>query len=132
MLTAEDVMIEGVAKVNPSRSVAQAIIIMKKHDKTVLVVVQKTESGKEKVLGIVGANRFAGISDHNTKVSDIMKSDIKKIPKNTPLTEVIQLRNNNNILFSPVIDEDDNLIGMITNTSIVNVLSQIMPGQEDY
>ncbi|MBK5254196.1 MAG: betaine/proline/choline family ABC transporter ATP-binding protein [Peptostreptococcaceae bacterium] len=132
MLTAEDVMIKGVAKVNPSRSVAQAIIVMKKHDKTVLAVVKKTGIGKEKLLGIVGANRFTGISDHNTKISDIMKSNVKRIPRKTPLTEVIKLRNDNNILFSPVVDEDDNLIGMITNTSIVNVLSQIMPGQEDY
>lgn len=132
MLTAEDVMIKGVAKVNPNRSVAQAISIMKKHDKTVLVVVKITENGKEKVLGVVGANRFGGILDHKTKIADLMKSDIKKIPRDTPLTEVIQLRNTNNILFSPVIDDDDNLIGMITNTSIVNVLSQIMPGQEDY
>ncbi|NLY82142.1 MAG: betaine/proline/choline family ABC transporter ATP-binding protein [Clostridiales bacterium] len=132
MLTAQDVMIKGVAKVNPNRSVAQAISIMKKHDKTVLVVVKIAENGKEKVLGVIGANRFGGILDHKTKISDIMKSDIKKIPRDTPLTEVIQLRNTNNILFSPVVDDDDNLIGMITNTSIVNVLSQIMPGQEDY
>ncbi len=132
MLTAEDVMIKDVAKISPKRSVAQAINVMKQHDKTVLVVVKKEESGKSKVVGVVGANRFSGISDHNTKIEDIMKSDIWKVPKETPLTEVIQHRNEKNILYSPVIDEKENLIGIITNTSIVNVLYEIMPGREEY
>jgi len=61
-----------------------------------------------------------------------MKSDIWKVPKETPLTEVIQHRNEKNILYSPVIDEKENLIGIITNTSIVNVLYEIMPGREEY
>ena len=132
ILTAEDVMIKDAVKVSPKRSVAQAINIMKQHDKTVLVVVKKEEDGSSKVVGVVGANRFSGISDHSVKIEDIMKPDIWKVPKDTPLTEVIQHRNEKNILNSPVIDEKGNLIGVITNTSIVNVLYEIMPGKEDY
>ncbi|HKK95465.1 MAG TPA: betaine/proline/choline family ABC transporter ATP-binding protein [Anaerovoracaceae bacterium] len=132
MLTAEDVMIRDVVTVSPKRSVAQAINIMKKHDKTVLVVVKKEDHQSSKVIGIVGANRFSGVADHNIKIEDIMKSDIWRIPKDTHLNEVIQHRNKYNILNSPVVDDNGDLIGVITNTSIVNVLYEIMPGKEDY
>ena len=132
MLKAEDVMNSQTVEINQSRSVAQAIEIMKKHNTTVLSVVKKSESGQSKFLGLVGANRFQGVTDNAIKMKDIMKSDIIKIPFDMSLTEVISIREENNIMYSPVVDKDDHLIGIITNTSILNVLSQIMPGKEDY
>ena len=132
MLKAEDIMDSTIIEVNPNRSVAQAIEIMKKHNTTVLVVVSKDEQGSSKLLGIVGANRFHGVTDNTIKMKDIMKSDIIKIPFNMSLTDVISIREKNNIIYSPVVDKDGNLIGIITNTSILSVLSQIMPRGEDY
>lgn len=131
MLLAEDVMNPEVPIAQPNRSVAQAISIMRKHDKSFLVVVDKTLDNKDKVLGVLSAEKFNGILDHKTKVSDLMNTDIKKIPRDSSLTEIVQLRDSNHILFSPVVDEEDHLIGVITNASIMNVLSQIMPGQEE-
>lgn len=132
MLTAQDVMNPNYVVITPNRSVAQAIETMKARDTTVLCVVEKANVTKYKLIGIVGANRFRGVSDHSVKMKDIMKSDVRKISKDTSLTEIIQLREDNNILYSPVVDDDGSLMGMITNASILNVLSQIMPGKEDY
>lgn len=132
MLTAEDVMNPNYIVITPNRSVAQAIETMKARDTTVLCVVEKANVTKYKLIGIVGANRFRGISDHSVKMKDIMKSDVHIISKDTSLTEIIQLREEHNILYSPVLDDDGSLMGMITNASILNVLSQIMPGKEDY
>lgn len=132
MLKAEDIMSPNLVEVNPTRSVAQAIEIMKQKNTTVLAVVNKEDGKQTKLLGLVGANRFHGVTDHSIKMKDIMKSDVIKIPRDMALSEVIRIREENNIMFSPVMDEQDNLIGIITNTSILGVLSQIIPKSEEY
>lgn len=132
MVKAEDVMNKTVVEVNPNRSVAQAIETMKKHNTTVLAVINKEDSVRNKLIGIVGANRFHGVADNSIKMKDIMKTDFIKIPKDMSLTDVIRIREENNIMYSPVVDENDNLVGIITNTSILSILSQIMPKSEEY
>ena len=136
MLKAEDVMHKELFEILPGRSVAHAIELMKKHNTTVLAVVSNPDIGEDtedkKLLGFVGANRLHKISDNTIKMRDIMKTDVKKIPHDMSLTEVINLRDEHNIMYSAVVDDDDNLIGIITNASILNVLRQIMPGMEEY
>ena len=65
-------------------------------------------------------------------MKDIMKTDMTKIESDMPLNEVIALRTEKKIHNSPVVDENGGLIGFITNTSILNVLNEIMPESEDY
>ncbi|MEA3314202.1 MAG: ABC transporter ATP-binding protein [Caldisericota bacterium] len=132
MVNAEDVMNSNLVTINPNRSVAQAIEIMKTLDVTILCVANKLETGKIKLLGLVGANRLRGITDHSIRMKSIMKSNIREIPHDMPLTEVMVIREKRNVKFSPVIDDKGYLIGIITNASILNVLNQIMPGKEDY
>jgi osmoprotectant transport system ATP-binding protein len=132
LLKAEDVMTKEVITVDANRTVVQAIEVMKKRNSTVLAVVEKTNLGNDKLLGLVGINRLHGITNETSKMKDIMKTTFNKIPKDMPLTEVIRIREEQNILFSPVINEKEELAGIITNTSILNVLSQIMPGREEY
>jgi len=132
LLKAGDVMSDKFAKISPHRSVAQAIEVMRKHDASVLVVIQQNENGKDKLLGLVGPNRLRNVTDNSIKVKDMMKSDVTKIPFDMTLTEVIGIRDKNNILYSPVVNEDGELLGIISNTSILNVLSQIIPGKEEY
>lgn len=132
MVKAEDIMNPSIVEVNPNRSVAQAIEIMKKHNTTVLAVINKEDVVGNKLMGIVGANRFHGITDHSIKMKDIMKTDVIRIPKDMSLSDVLSIREEKNIMYSPVFDQNDNFIGIITNTSILSVLTQMMPKSEDY
>lgn len=132
MLTAEDVMTKEIPFVRASRSVAQAIEIMKEKKSTLLSVVESIPNERKKLVGLVGANRFAGVLDHTVKMKDIMKTNFISVTPDTSLTEVMSIRDNNNVIYTPVIDANGIYKGMITNTSILNVLSQIMPGKEDY
>ncbi len=129
LLKAEDVMVKKITVIEESRTVVQAIETMKMHNAQVLAVVD-THKDKKKLLGLLGANRLIQKIEPNTLVRDIMKTNITKIQYNTTLTEVMNIREESNVLYSPVVDENDDLLGMITNASILNVLSQIMPGKE--
>ncbi|MGD1821243.1 MAG: betaine/proline/choline family ABC transporter ATP-binding protein [Pleomorphochaeta sp.] len=132
MLSAEDVMIKKFPTISKTRSVAQAIERMATKETTMLCVVEPMKKEKKKLLGLVGANRFVGISEHNTKMMDIMKTNFVSVSPETSLTDVINIRNEKGLKYIPVVDDEGCLCGIISNTSILNVLSQIMPGTEDY
>lgn len=132
VLKAEDVMEKNIVKVDCHRTVVQAMERMKKHKTLVLAVVDKQSDKPNKIVGIVGANRFRDVFDGSVKIKDIMKSNITKIPHDMPLSELISIRGDKNMVFNPVVDEDENLVGVITNSSILNVFNQIMPSKEDY
>jgi len=132
MLKAEDIVSKKMTKIRASRSVAQAIELMKEHNTEVLVVVSKQENNKDEFVGIVGSNRLRGISNHDTKMRDIMKVDITRIPSDMPLDAVLAIRKEKNLRFSPVFENQTKLIGIISNTSILNVLSDIIPESEAY
>ncbi|MFV0555699.1 MAG: betaine/proline/choline family ABC transporter ATP-binding protein [Lactovum sp.] len=129
LLKAEDVMIKEVTHILENRTIVQAMEVMKKHNSQVLAVVD-THHHKKKFVGLLGVNRIVNATTPHTLVKDLMKTDVIKIKHDTALTEVIAIREENKILFSPVVDEQGELLGMITNTSILNVLSQIMPSKE--
>lgn len=132
MLKAEDVMDRRVVSVSPNRSVAQAIELMRQYNTPVLAVLESDKREHKSLLGVVGTNRIRAVTDDSVKMRDLMKSDIIKIPHDMCLTEVLHIRTQNDILFSPVVDADGILIGMITNTSILSILGQIIPGKEEY
>ena len=135
LLRAKDVMNSKITQINPNRTVLQAIELMREHQTAILAVCEKNpdhDKTSNKIVGLVGINRANTAIDGKTKIKDIMKKDFTRVHPDLALTDVINMRNEKNILFSPVVTEDDRLLGIITNTSILNVLSKIIPGKEEY
>lgn len=132
MLKAQDIVSKKLTKIGTNRSVAHAIELMKEHNTDVLVVVDNTLKKDKDFVGIVGSNRLKGVMNHDTKMKDIMKVNVLKIDSEMTLVNVLNIRKENNITFNPVFDEDDKLLGLITNTSILNVLTDIIPESEVY
>ncbi|MBA4347664.1 MAG: proline/glycine betaine ABC transporter ATP-binding protein [Clostridiales bacterium] len=131
-LKAEDVMNSKVVTIGQNRSVAHAIELMKMHNTDVLVVVDKPTESSGKILGIVGTNRFKGVGDNTIKMKDIMKSDFPRVSKEMCLVDVLKIRKQSDTLYSPVMDENDRVVGIITNASIISVLTKYIPDREDY
>jgi len=131
-LKAEDVMNSKVVTIGQNRSVAHAIELMKMHNTDVLVVVDKPTESSGKILGIVGTNRFKGVGDNTIKMKDIMKSDFPRISRGMCLVDVLKIRKSSDTLYSPVMDETDRVVGIITNASIISVLTKYIPDREDY
>lgn len=132
MMKAEDVMIKEVVKIGLETSALNAIEMMKKRNTSVLIVVEDVANPSSKMLGIIGTNRLRGISNLKTKIKEIMKTDVIKIPHDMILTDVLSVRKEHEIIYSPIIDAKGTICGIITNTSIVNVLADIAPEREEY
>ena len=54
-----------------------------------------------------------------TKVGDVMTTDIKTVKEDTPVSEAANLMIRYNINRLPVMDEDDNMVGIVTRADIV-------------
>ncbi len=132
MLKAEDIMSDKIVQIGQNRSVAHAIELMKENNTDVLVVVDKVTRNPDRILGVVGTNRFKGVDENSIKMKDVMKADFIRIPFDMSLVEVLKIRNENEILFSPVVDRDEKILGIITNASIISVLTKLVPEREDY
>ncbi len=132
MLKAEDIMSDKIIQIGQNRSVAHAIELMKENNVDVLVVVDKVTRKPDKILGIVGTNRFKGVDENSIKMKDVMKADFIRIPSDMSLVDVLKIRNENEILFSPVVDAEEKILGIITNASIISVLTKLVPEREDY
>jgi len=132
MLRASDIMDKKYFKIGCSRSIAHAIELMKENSTQMLVVVEKTQESRNKFMGLVGSSRLRGIDNHNTKMRDIMKTDVKSVHKDMSMVDVLNIRKENNLRYTPVLDDDDYLIGIITDTSILNVITDVIPERDEY
>jgi len=131
MLSAKDVMIKNFTVINPDRNIAQAVEVMKEDNTPILCVVTKENGDNYKLLGIVGRNRLYGNGD-TAKMREIMKTNVTVFNTETNLIKIMQEREKRNLEYNPVVDNDGYLVGIITNTSILNVFAKIIPNKEDY
>jgi osmoprotectant transport system ATP-binding protein len=131
MLSAKDVMMKNFTVINPDRNIAQAVEIMKDNNTPIMCVVDKVNGENYKLLGIVGQNRMYGNGD-TAKMIDIMKTNVTVFNMDSKLIDIMQERQKRNLEYNPVVDNDGYLVGMITNTSILNVFAKIIPNKEDY
>ncbi len=131
MLCAKDIMNTNFPVINPDRNIAQAVELMKEYNTPIICVVNKIEGNNYKLLGLVGRNRIYGNAD-DAKMYEIMKENISIFNWNTKLIEIMKERKKNEIEYSAVVNDEGYLIGMITNTSILNVFTDLIPKKEDY
>ncbi len=54
-----------------------------------------------------------------TKVEDVMTSKVKVVKKDTPVNVIANIMIKNNVNRAPVLDNDGNLVGIITRADIV-------------
>ena len=131
MVRAEDIMNRAYVRIGMNRPVAHAIELMREKNCEVLVVVDRSGNEPNIMKGLVGRRQLMQARDHDVRMKDIMKTDIITVQPDTPLTEVLWLRDQHKLRFIPVV-KDGATIGVITEPSILNVLSGIIPESEGY
>ena len=63
-------------------------------------------------------------ADPSARVSDVMHTDIRGIPVQTPAVEVARLFEDLDLLSAPVVDDADRLIGRITVDDVVDLIRE--------
>lgn len=126
-LYAKDIMKTNVALISQKRSPAQAIEIMKSKDSYVGYIVDTESKPPRKFLGEVALKQLQKGGDHNQKMSKIMDSDVSFVYEHTNMMEVLNIMQNQNYKRVPVLNRDHCVVGYISRSSILNVITDVMP-----
>lgn len=131
MLHAKDIMHKSLVTVGKKRSPAQVIEVMKKYDMDILFIVEKETSKPQPPIGYITRDNLREQGDHKVKMSEIYEKDFVSVNENSNMSDVLKIMEENKARYLPVLDDDGNLIGMITTASILNIITKAVVINEE-
>ena len=119
-IKAKDIMIKEPVKAIETRTVIQAMEIMRTNKVDSILVTDKNNL----LVGILTIKelRRNGIQDYY--IYKVMNKDPLFIYEDCNLIEILNIMNNQNVGHIPVVSKDGQLIGLITRSSLLSVLSE--------
>ncbi|MEH6955696.1 ABC transporter ATP-binding protein [Neobacillus drentensis] len=118
LLMAEDIMIPNPVKITSRRTVLQAIEIMKDTKVDSLMVTDKNNALK----GLVTLKSIQ-LLKRTTSIEMIMEHNVLSVSQEANLISVLATMNEHKIGYVPVVNSHNQLIGLITRSSILSALS---------
>ena len=119
-IKAKDIMIKDPVKAIETRTVIQAMEIMRTNKVDSILVTDKNNL----LVGILTIKelRRNGIQDYY--IYKVMNQDPLFIYEDCNLIEILNIMNNKNVGHIPVVSRDGQLVGLITRSSLLSVLSE--------
>ena len=119
-IKAKDIMIKDPVKAIETRTVIQAMEIMRTNKVDSILVTDKNNL----LVGILTVKelRQNGIQDYY--IYKVMNQDPLFIYEDCNLIEILNIMNNKNVGHIPVVSRDGQLVGLITRSSLLSVLSK--------
>lgn len=114
----KDILIRDPVTILPERTLTQALEKMRRQKVDSLMVVN--HSGK--FIGLTTANDVLENFDNAEKISEIVKTEVHYVSEDSNFSQVLSIMAQKQVGYVPVIDENNNLIGLVTRSSLVNVL----------
>lgn len=124
--TAQTVMKTDPITINPAADLVDAATTMRDHHVDALLVVDDDNH----LMGSVDIANLMDEENHQLHVGDIMKVHPQTVAADAPLRLITRPMLNGNFKFVPVVDSDNRLVGIITRSTLVNILYDQVWGQE--
>ena len=131
LTTVGDIMTRQVITMSPHHSFSDAITLMAKHSFRHFLVLDKAN----RLVGVVSdrdiLRRLARTGNlHGTSVSQFMSRDLITITPDTKLSHAVGKMLSKRINCLPVIDDGNNLCGIITSTDLLKALRSMQESAE--
>ena len=117
-INVKDIMIKNPVTIRPERTLAVSLEKMRQQRVDSLMVVDRTRT----FLGLITVNNIHDHFNQAETIGEILGKDFHYVNEEANVSEVLSLMAENNIGYVPVIDNDRHLLGLITRSSLVNVL----------
>lgn len=118
LLKAEDIMINHPVKITTKRNVLQAIEIMKENKVDSLMVTDRNNI----LLGLVTLKGIQ-LLNRSASIENVMERNVMVVSEDTNLISVLKTMNEHKIGYVPVVNNVEQLSGLITRSSILAALS---------
>ncbi|MCC0636106.1 MULTISPECIES: ABC transporter ATP-binding protein [unclassified Clostridioides] len=119
-IKAKDIMIKNPIAVNSTRTVTQGIEIMRTSKVDSLLIIDRARTLK----GIVTVKDMKDRHDKSTLLGDIMSREPLHVNEGDNLVEILNIMNCNSVGYIPVVSSENKLVGLITRSSLLSVLSE--------
>lgn len=119
-IKAEDIMIKNPIAVSCNRRVTQGIEIMRTSKVDSLLIVDRNDN----LSGIVTIKDIKATLDKSTVLKDIMTKNPLHVNNDDTLVEILEVMNKNSVGYIPVTSSEGKLVGLITRSSLLSVLSE--------
>ncbi len=125
-IKAKDIMIENPITASGTRTVLHGIEIMVSNKVDSVLIVDK----ERKLEGIITLKNIRKDQDRTSKLADIMERNIVTVKAEDNIVDILVIMNMNDVGYIPVVDEKSKLAGLITRSSLINVMSNQYINQE--
>lgn len=125
-IKAKDIMIENPITASGTRTVLHGIEIMVGNKVDSVLIVDK----ERKLEGIITLKNIRKDQDRTSKLADIMERNIVTVKAEDNIVDILVIMNMNDVGYIPVVDEKSKLAGLITRSSLINVMSNQYINQE--
>ena len=119
--TVDELMSKPIITVSPDSTVREAAQTMQDHEINALFV-PGAEAGIVTSTDIVDAVAEAADTTELT-VDEVMTSPVERVPRSLPLGEAAAMMTNFGIKHLPVVDNDNDYVGIISSTDITMALA---------
>ena len=116
----KDIMIKEPVTIRPVRTLTQALEKMRLHKVDSLMVVD--ESGN--FIGIATSNDVLENFGNGGTVIEITRKEFNHVTEDANVNQVLSIMAQGQVGYVPVIDDDKRLLGLVTRSSLVNVLGK--------
>ncbi|WEG73870.1 betaine/proline/choline family ABC transporter ATP-binding protein [Vagococcus intermedius] len=125
--TVEQVMLKAAIAITPEKSISEGISLMRDKRVDTLLVVDGT--------GVLKG--FVDVEDINrhrktaTSIGDILRTDVFYVKKDSYLRDTLQRILKRGLKYVPVVDETNRLVGIVTRSSLVDIVYDAVWGEEE-
>ena len=128
-IRAKDITIEDIVTCTGDISLSEAQEKMRKNKVNSLIV---KDENTNKMDGILKPKLISKCKDDSIKVEDVMIRDFEYVEPDDSVVEILKVVDENNISEIPVIDDNDELLGLVTRDTLISTLSeQYLEEEED-
>lgn len=138
MFLAKDLMKKTVHKINLEGNIARAIDKLKDSNASLLIVVDKIIDKPQKALGVITPSRLKvselkkkGINKDTKKIKDYMRTEFVTVDENINMLQVLDIMSKKDFRSVPVTNSENEVVGIITPTSLLNLITEISPEAEE-
>lgn len=118
-IKAEDIVIKEPVKTLGTRTTLQATEIMNERHVDSIIVVDKDN----KLKGIATLKDIRRNREKKLTLNDLMEKKVIAVNKDDSIVDVLKVMNEKHVGYIPVVDNEEKLMGLITRSSLISVLS---------
>nr|WP_307775734.1 betaine/proline/choline family ABC transporter ATP-binding protein [uncultured Cetobacterium sp.] len=129
-LLVSDIMSKSYTTIEGRANLSRALALFKSHDTEFLIVTQQENGHNSEPIGLLfRKNIIEGFESGKQRVRDIMDLDFQTLNEDNNLLDVIDKMAMLKARVIPIVNENNRLVGVITNGGLVEVINSIAPNK---